>query len=230
LAFRIYVVDDNPVSVQVLADALIYAGFSVVTALNGLEALQQMRRQTPDLIILDVGMPIMDGFALAHRITQDPRLAGIPLLFLTAATDFHSKAEGFGVGADDYVAKPFERAELVARVRAILRRREVQDSPERDIIRAGDCALDVSTANIEVDGRSVELTAIESDLMRRLMLSPGEPLTAQQLLVEVLDYPPDAGDPSLIRWHIRNMRQKIENDPAHPVHLQTHAKRGYSFH
>jgi len=225
----IYVVEDGKDLAWVLKESFSLAGHAVVTASNGLEALQRMRRQTPDLVILDVNMPVMDGFTLARRMRADPLLVRAPILFLTVHSDFPSKLEGFRAGGDDYVIKPFDLPELHARAQAMLRRCRIQDPSERNIVRAGHCALDLSTSQLRIRGRGIQLTDTECDLLRYLMAYASTPIPARQLLEEVLDYPPGTGDPSAVRWHIRGLRRKIESDPTHPVYLRTLSPRGYCF-
>ena len=226
---RIYIVEDGKDLAWVLNESFSLAGHAVVIASNGLEALQRMRRQTPDLAILDVNMPVMDGFTLARRMRADPLLVRVPILFLTVHSDFPSKLEGFRAGGDDYVIKPFDLPELHARTQALLRRCRIQDPTEHDIVRAGHCALDLSAGQLRIESRDIRLTETESDLLRYLIAYAGTPISARQLLEEVLDYPPGAGDPSAVRWHIRGLRQKIEDAPAHPVYLCTVSPRGYCF-
>ena len=225
----LFVVEDEQDLAWVLAQSLSRAGYSVVTACNGLKALQQMRRQTPALVIMDITMPVMDGFALAQRMQDDPWLMPVPILYLTVHPDFPYVSRAYGLGADDYMTKPFDLLELHARVQAILHRCKTKDRLRRDLLQVDDCTLNLSTCMLDVDGRRVQLTAIERDLMRYLMLRTGAPVSAQQLLEKVLDYPPGVGDLSTVRWHVRYLRQKMERDPSHPVHLHTLPRRGYCF-
>jgi DNA-binding response OmpR family regulator len=226
---RLYVVEDYSPLAQLLRAILSDEGYAVVVAANGLEALQLMRLQPPDVVVLDVGMPVMDGFSLARRMKADPGLASVPILYLTAHADYTSRVTGFETGADDYLAKPFETQELLARLRAILRRTDTGQNADRDIISAAASALDLASGTIEIDGRRVSLTPAEAALLRYLMLRAGTPVSAQQLLTDVFDYPPNAGDTSLIRHLISSIRQKIEPDPTQPRHVQTVSARGYRF-
>jgi two-component system response regulator RpaA len=225
----IYVVDDNLDLVWALKKALNLRGYTVVSAGNGLEALQQMRRQTPDLLITDMQMPVMGGVDLARRMRADPLLNDIPILFLTVHSDFPSKAECFRAGADDFMIKPFELKELAARVEAILRRCSPVPDAERNHVRASGATLELSTGTFQANGRRVQLTDVESDLLRYLMARADTPISAQTLMEEVLDYPTGSGDPSAVRWHIKNLRQKIEPDPDHPRSISTVPSRGYTF-
>jgi DNA-binding response OmpR family regulator len=227
---RIYVVEDGRDLAWVLEESFKLAGYTVVTAANGLEALQQIRRLPPDLVILDVNMPIMDGFALARRMREDPLLSWAPIIFLTVHSDFPSKLQGFRAGGDDYVVKPFDLTELQMRVEAILRRAKAAERVDRDTVTAPGFVLSLPTRHLIAPGRSMYLTEIESDLLRYFLSHLDVPFSAQQLLLDVLDYPPGTGDPSTIRWHISNLRQKIEADPNNPVYLCTVKPRGYCFH
>ena len=225
----IYVVDDNLNLAWALKKALNLRGYTAVTAGNGLEALQQMRRQTPDLLITDMEMPVMGGVDLARRLRADPLLTDLPILFLTVHSDFPSKAECFREGADDFMIKPFELKEMAARADALLRRCIPVPDAERNQVRADGATLVLSTGVFQTDGRCVRLTDVESDLLRYLMARPDVPVSAQTLMEEVLDYPSGSGDPSVVRWHIRNLRQKIELDPDHPFRISTISSRGYAF-
>lgn len=227
---RIYVVEDGRDLAWVLEESFKLAGYTVVTAANGLEAIQRMRRLPPDLVILDVNMPIMDGFTLARRMREDPLLSWTPIIFLTVHSDFPSKIQGFRVGGDDYIVKPFDLTELQMRAEAVLRRAKAADRVDRDAVTAPGFVLSLPTRRLIALGRSILLTEIESDLMRYFLAHVDIPVSAQQLLVDVLDFPPGTGDPSTIRWHISNLRRKIEADPNNPVYLCTAKPRGYCFH
>jgi len=224
----IFVVEDNRDLAWALAESLSLVGYRVLTAGNGLKALHHMRRQTPDLVISDVNMPVMDGFSLARHLRADPLLADVPILFLTVHSDFSAKIEGFRSGADDYMVKPFDLLELQARVEAILRRSGVVPEDERNRVRAGRSTLELSTGVFQINGHSIQLTEVESNLLRYLMARADAPVSAQDLMEEVLDYPPGTGDSSAVRGHIKNLRRKIETNPA--VHISTVSARGYRFH
>jgi DNA-binding response OmpR family regulator len=227
---RLYVVEDDRDLVWVLEESFQAAGYTVVTAENGLQALQKMRRQPPDLVVLDINMPVLNGFALAQRMSADPLLNGIPIIFLTGCSDFPSKLQGFRTGCDDYIVKPFDLAELHMRIEATLRRCLVKNHGDRDSIAVHGLTLNLASGQLAVDGRSVHLTEIEGDLLRYFIAHKGVPISAQQLLSEVLDFPPETGDLSTVRTHVRNLRHKIETDPDNPVYLCTVKPRGYCFH
>lgn len=174
-------------------------------------------------------MLVMDGFTLARRLRADPLLADVPILFLTVHSDFRTKSEGFKAGADDYMVKPFDLLELHARVEAILGRSERVSDAERDRVRVGGATLELSTGVFQDHGQCVQLTEVERDVLRYLMAYAGMPVSAQELMEKVLDYPPDSGDLSAVRWHIKNLRQKVEVVSDHPVRIATAAPRGYCF-
>jgi two-component system response regulator RpaA len=226
----IFVVEDSQDLAWVLRASLSQAGYTVVTASNGLAALPHMRRQTPDLVISGLNMPVMDGLTLARRLRADPLLTDVPILFLTVHSDFPSKFEGFKAGADDYIVKPFDLLELHARIEAILRRSDCIPDAERDRVRVGGATLELATGIFRAYGHCAQLTETERDLLRYLMGRAGTPVAAQELMENVLDYPPGSGDPSTVRWHIKNLRQKIEAPPDLPVRIATVAPRGYCFH
>jgi DNA-binding response OmpR family regulator len=227
---RIYIVEDGRDLAWVLEESFKLAGYRVVTAANGLEALRHMRRLPPDLVILDVNMPIMDGFTLARRMREDPLLNWTPIIFLTVHSDFPSKIQGFRAGGDDYVVKPFDLTELQMRAEAVLRRAKAADRVDQDTVTAPGFVLSLPAQRLIVLGKSVNLTEIESDLMRYFLAHRDIPVSAQQLLLDVLDFPPGTGDSSTIRWHISNLRRKIEPDPNAPIYLCTAKPRGYCFH
>lgn len=227
---RLYIVEDDHDLAWVLEESLQLTGYTVVTASNGLEALQKMRRLPPDLVVLDVNMPVMDGFTLALRMHADPFLNAIPIIFLTVQSDFPSKLQGFNVGGDDYVVKPTDLTELHMRVEAVLRRCHITDHGDRDVISVPGLTLNLATGGVVVDGRSVHLTEIETNVLRYFLGHVAAPISAQQLMTDVLDFPPDTGDPCTIRAHIHNLRQRIEANPDEPVHLCTVKPRGYCFY
>ena len=220
----ILVVDDEPKIVQLARDYLEHAGFGVVTARDGREALQAVRQHRPDLVVLDLGLPELDGLDLTRSLRRDSNL---PIVMLTARDDEVDKLLGLELGADDYLTKPFSPRELVARVKAVLRRTEA--SPEKtDIIRAGDVVLDLPRMRTEVEGRTVELTATEFQLLATLARRPGRIFTRGQLLDEVRGVTFESYERA-IDTHIKNLRRKIEPDPRQPRYLLTVYGVGYRF-
>ncbi|MEQ8673992.1 MAG: response regulator transcription factor [Aggregatilineales bacterium] len=222
----ILVVDDKR-SVQLLVkDYLTERGFKVVTANNGREALFTARHENPDLILLDIMMPEMDGFEFMrlHRKERET-----PIILLTAKLDETDKVIGLELGADDYVTKPFGMAELVARIRAVLRRLEKSKSDsDNDILTAGEILLNKQSHMVKASGQSVDLTPSEFDLLAILMASPGRAFSRAELL-ESLQGNSFEGVERTIDVHIRNLRSKLEIDPANPHYVQTVFGVGYRF-
>jgi len=224
---RILVVDDDPPSVKMTAFLLREEGYEVLTSPNGREALRLLEREKPDLILLDVMMPGLDGFATLREIRARYH---IPVIFLSAKGETVDRVAGLELGADDYLAKPFEPAELLARVKAVLRRTEAYalgDSSDR--IEASGIRLDPLTNRAELPGgRIVELTPIECRLLHCVMRNGGRVLTHDQLLDSVwgVNY---GGYPNQIAVYVRRLRTKIEDDPDNPTHLVTVRGVGYRF-
>ena len=220
----ILVVDDEPKIVQLARDYLEHAGFAVLTAANGQLALDEVRRGHPDLVVLDLGLPGLDGLDVTRTIRRDSNL---PIVMLTARDDEVDKLVGLELGADDYLTKPFSPRELVARVKAVLRRTERE--PERgDTVRAADVELDVPRMRTTVAGRAVELTATEFQLLTTLARQPGRIFTRAQLLDAVHGVAFESYERA-IDTHIKNLRRKLESDPREPRYLLTVYGVGYRF-
>lgn len=221
---RIMVVDDEPRLVSVVEAYLEQEGFEVATASNGQEALFAARESRPDLIILDVMMPEMDGFEFmrAHR-----KEAETPIILLTAKVEEGDKVIGLELGADDYVTKPFRPRELVARVRAVLRRAG-QTRPEAAVIRASNIALDRERHTVEVGEQYVDLTPSEFDLLAALMTVPGRAYSRLELLDRIQGVAYE-GYERTIDVHIKNLRSKVEPKPKEPRYIQTVYGVGYRF-
>ena len=218
---RILVVDDEPKIVQLVRDYLERAGFAVSTARDGNEALMRAHQERPDLIVLDLGLPQLDGLEVTRRLRRD---SGVPIIVLTARDDETDKVVGLELGADDYVTKPFSPRELEARVRAVLRR-HTRDS-DAEILRAGALTLDVSRLRTEVSGRAVELTATEFQLVAALSRQPGRVFTRAQLLDAIHGVAFESYERA-IDAHVKNIRRKIEPDPRAPRYLLTVYGVGY---
>ncbi|MBI3362556.1 MAG: response regulator transcription factor [Chloroflexi bacterium] len=230
---RILLVDDEHDIVWALRHSLSDEGYEVFTASNGLDALRIARHHRPDLIILDIVMPGLNGLQVCHDLRRDPALAAVPILFLSVRNAIEDRIGGLDVGGDDYLIKPFDLRELKAHVKALLRRNrptsaaDLDSGGEGSLLVVGVLALDQLACHLRINGRTVQLTPVEFDLLRFLMTRPGEVLTAEQMLQQVWGYPPRTGDPSLVRWHIRNLRAKIEPDSARPTHIRTISHHGY---
>jgi DNA-binding response OmpR family regulator len=230
---KILLVDDDYKLVQGLQVSLLSEGYDVLTALNGQEGLKAARRHLPDLIVLDINMPWMDGLELCRRLRQDDYFQQIPVLFLTSNNSIDDRIVGLDQGADGYLGKPFNVKEMKAHVRALLRRlpAEQKDSSqsEEDVIQLGPLRLNLKSSVVSINGRnaSIQLTPVEFDLLHYLMRHPQQTVTSDDLLEKVWSYAPGTADTSLVRWHVRNLRTKIEPDPARPVYLRTVPRHGY---
>jgi DNA-binding response OmpR family regulator len=218
---RILVVDDEPKIVQLVRDYLERAGFAVSTARDGNEALMRAHQERPDLIVLDLGLPELDGLEVTRRLRRD---SGVPIIILTARHEETDKVVGLELGADDYVTKPFSPRELEARVRAVLRRQSRH--AEADVLHAGDLMLDVPRLRAEVSGRLVSLTATEFQLLAALARQPGRVFTRAQLLDAIHGVAFDSYERA-IDAHVKNIRRKIEPDPRTPCYLLTVYGVGY---
>ncbi len=224
---RILAVDDERSILDVIRRRLESEGYEVITARDGEEALKVALAWGPDIAILDVIMPKMDGLELCRRMREQPELAGLPVLFLTSRESVEDRIRGFEAGADDYLPKPFDLRELSLRIRALLRR--VRPVPEgTDVLRVGRLALHLNTFILEAGDRQALLTPVEFQLMQHLMKHPGVVFTSERLLKEVWGYPVGAGSTDLVRAHIRNIRAKIEPDPAEPIYIRTVSRHGYT--
>ncbi len=225
----ILVVDDEPSVVEVVSLYLQREGFHVRTALNGTDALVAMQATRPSLVILDVMLPHIDGLTLIKRMRENPTL-DVPVIMLTARSQETDRIYGLELGADDYVTKPFSPAELVSRVKAVLRRSygKTRDVVEASPIDYGDLRLDPNTREVTVLGNLVELTATEFNLLWFLASHPRQVFKRDQLLENVWGFS-DYVDPSTVTVHIRRLREKIEADPSNPVCLLTMWGVGYRF-
>src|SRR5215468_7815157 len=220
----ILVVDDNRSIQRLVADYLGEHNFRVVTANNGREALFIARDEKPDLILLDIMMPEMDGYDFVRRYRKE---RDTPIILLTAKLEESDKVIGLELGADDYVTKPFGMAELVARIRAVLRRAS-KESSDPEVLRIGDMTLDRTAHLVTIQDRPVTLTRSEFDLMAALMSAPDRVFSRLDLL-ERLKGDALEGVERSIDVHIRNLRAKIEPDPAHPLYILTVFGVGYRF-
>lgn len=206
---HIMAVDDDVEVLETLGRVLKHEAFDVTLAGSGAEALKLLESVRPDMLILDIIMPEMDGITVCRRLRRDARYASLPILFLTAKGSTDDIVTGLDAGADDYVVKPFELAELRARVAALLRRGSREKSSD-SIIELADLRLDSDTYRVYVGSDCVQLTSTEHRLLRYLMEHPNQALSPSHLLQAVWEYPPNTGDPDLVRAHVRNLRAKIE--------------------
>lgn len=219
----ILIVDDEPTIVEVVALYLRREGFAVQTAGDGATALALVAQQRPDLIVLDIMLPGMSGFDVTRKLQA---VGEIPLIMLTARSDETDRVVGLELGADDYVTKPFSPRELVARVKAVLRRTKAATPANENVLTIGDLRLDATAHTVVLAGQPIALTVREFELLQFLMRNPGQVFTREQLLDHVWGYT-FASDMSTVTVHIRRLREKIEADPTKPVLLQTVWGVGY---
>lgn len=224
MAKTIMVVDDEPRLVSLVEAYLTQEGYRVVTAGDGRQAMFLARQEKPDLIVLDIMMPEMDGyeFMRLHRKEQET-----PIILLTARVEDDDKVLGLELGADDYLTKPFRPRELVARIRAVLRRTG-QVRPSAQVLRSADITLDRETHTVQVADHYVDLTPSEFDLLATLMTAPGRAYTRLELLDRIQGVAYE-GYERTIDVHIKNLRAKIEPEPRSPRYIQTVYGVGYRF-
>lgn len=227
---RILVVDDDPNIVRLVRSYLEQEGYTVLTAGNGVLAQQMIRSERPDLVVLDLMLPDKDGLQITNFVRGDGALRATPIIMLTARVDDADKIVGLEMGADDYVTKPFNPRELVARVRAQLRRISLdkEGGTESQILELGRLRLDKGAHQLFVDGDQVDVTPTEFELLYILMDSPGYAFTRDELIEKGLGYT-YAGMGRTLDSHIKNIRKKIEPDPKKPSHITTVYGIGYRF-
>lgn len=221
----VLVVEDEPTLVSAISYNLRRSGFDVISASDGVAGLQAARREHPDLIVLDLMLPKMDGLEVCRRVRAE---SGVPILMLTARAEEGDRVAGLDLGADDYVPKPFGMRELVARVRALLRRSSAGDHAEGDVLRAGAIEIDLRGRTVRRDGREVPLKPKEFDLLALLAEHAGQVFTRDQILEHAWGYD-FLGGSRTVDVHVRWLREKLEDDPARPVHLRTVRGVGYKF-
>jgi len=222
---RILVVDDEEMILRTVRAYLDREGFKTYTATDGEEALRAFEEKGPDLIVLDLMLPKLNGIEVTKRIRAK---SSVPIIMLTAKAAEADRVVGLELGADDYVVKPFSPRELVARVRAVLRRIEGETSATERIA-VGELEIDLKTREVKVNGRKVELTPTEFDLLAFLARHPGHVFTRLQLLREVQGYTYDVFART-IDTHVKNLRRKIEEDPKEPRYILTVHGVGYRFY
>jgi two-component system, OmpR family, alkaline phosphatase synthesis response regulator PhoP len=222
----ILVVDDEPKIVQLVRDYLERAGFAVRSAGDGKTALLLARTEKPDLLVLDLGLPGLDGLDVTRELRKS---SNAPIIMLTARSDETDKLVGLELGADDYLTKPFSPKELVARVRAVFRRMEVYSEPGVETIHAADLTLDVARMQVSAAGREIEpLTPSEFELLALLARYPGRIFTRLQLLDSIHGVAFESYERA-IDAHVKNIRRKIEKDPRQPAYILTVYGVGYKF-
>jgi len=225
MAKRILVVDDDKEIVRIIRAYLEKAGYSVLTAYTGETALHIIRSDRPDLVVLDLMLPDRDGWDITRIVRGDPSLAATPIVMLTARVEGEDRVMGLDLGADDYIPKPFNPHEVVARVRAVLRRTS-QEFGASHIIQIGQLMLDPERHEVHFAGKPIELTPTEFDLLKTLMEYPGHAFTRQSLIEQGLGFNYEGMERTLDS-HVRNLRRKIEPDPAEPSYIRTVFGVGY---
>jgi two-component system alkaline phosphatase synthesis response regulator PhoP len=240
---KILIVDDEAVLAETIAYNLEQAGYQVITVFSGVSALEAAKRETPDLIILDIMLPEMDGLEVCRRLRREEETATTPIMMLTAKSEEIDKVVGLEVGADDYMTKPFGRRELLARTRALLRRAEyapsvVDESRRQDSasevprsgreLSVGPLRIDLAGRRIHCRGKELELQPKQFDLLVYLVRNRGTVMTRDLLLHNVWGYD-YVGDTRTVDVHVRWLREKLEEDPANPKLIQTVRGVGYCF-
>lgn len=225
MASTLLVIDDDPELVELLRKRLEGAGYRILVALDGETGLHMLRSERPDLVILDIMMPGMDGWEVCKRIRQ---ISTVPILMLTAKVMTTDVIHGLELGADDYVTKPFEVDVLMARIRALLRRAGSRALPEHGVYRCGEIVMDLDQHTVTVAGKPVQLTPLEFKLLSVMMRNPGRLLPHRYLLTQVWG-PEYAQDVDNLKLYIHYLRQKIEPDPRHPRYILTEWGIGYRF-
>jgi len=225
--------DDEPDLLDLLRRALACEGYNVLVASSGEEALALAQKHCPDVIVLDVVMPGLDGLEICRRLRRDPILARVPVLFLTVRSKLDERLEGWDSGCDDYLTKPFDLNELAAHLRALLRRSgstagEYGAAAEPDhVLKVGSLALDLNRRCVSTGDHRVQLTQTEFELLRYLMEHPDQVFASRDLFTEVWGYPSGETSTAVVRWHIMNLRAKIEPDRRNPTYIQTLPGQGF---
>jgi DNA-binding response OmpR family regulator len=223
---RILVVDDEPRMIHFIRLNLEHDGFEVMDADSGVTALDQLRDQLPDLILLDVMMPELNGFETLKLIRE---ISTVPVIMLTAKSEEEDRVKGLELGADDYITKPFSPRELVSRVRAVLRRTQMPSTPMHELIEVDDrLKIDFDRREIWVEDKLVKLRPTEFRLLYHLVQNAGWVVPHEQLLAKVWGYE-YRDETHYLRLYINYLRQKLERDPSNPVYIQTERGVGYRF-
>ena len=218
----VLVIDDEPPIRRLLRTTLAVQDYRVIEAADGREGLSLLRHERPDLLLLDLGLPDIDGLELIRMIRAE---SPVPIVVLSSREDERGKVEALDLGADDYVTKPFGMEELVARLRAALRHR-LQQQGGRPLFHSGDLTVDLVRRIVTVRGEEVKLSPKEYDLLQQFVLHAGKVLTHRHLLREVWK-DETGGDVQYLRVYVRQLRQKIETDPERPTHILTEPGVGY---
>ena len=221
----VIVVDDDNEVLETLGRVLRHEHYEVALVSSGAQAYAMLENRLPDLLILDIVMPELDGITICRQLRRDPRYIALPILFLTAKGSTDDIVTGLDAGADDYVVKSSELAELRARIAALLRR-GARDKSGNSTLQLNDLKLDSYTYQVMIRDQTIQLTSTEHRLLRYLMEHPNQALSPSHLLQAVWEYPPNTGDPDLVRAHVRNLRAKIERG-NNPKYIRTIHGVGY---
>lgn len=224
--YKILAVDDEQRMVRFIQLNLEQDGFQVITAYNGKEALEQVRTQLPDLILLDIMMPDINGFEVLRKIRE---VNNVPVIMLTAKGEEDDRIQGLELGADDYITKPFSPRELVSRIRAVLRRTKTFQDDQVDLIKVDDrLVIDFSRREVWLDGEIVDLRPTEYRLLYHLVQNAGWVNTHEQLLSKVWGFEYQ-DEPHYVRLYVNYLRKKLEEDPSNPKYILTERGVGYRF-
>jgi len=225
---KILLIDDEANITRLVREYLEQASYRVLVACDAETGLHMLRREAPDLLVLDLGLPDRDGWDLTRLIRSDRQLSAIPIIMLTARVSDDDRIIGLELGADDYITKPFNPREVVARVRAVLRRTGAGKTTFSQRISIADLILDLGEHTLTVRGEQVDLTPTEFELLSLFMENPGHTYSREELLEKTLGYSYE-GTGRTLDSHIRKLRQKIEPDPGQPTYIQTVHRIGYRF-
>lgn len=225
MSTRILVVDDEPRYLRLMEANLVTEGYQVLKATNGQEAVDKVAAQQPELVLLDIMMPVLDGFGACERIRE---FSSVPIIVVTARGEENARVRGLDLGADDYIVKPFSATELLARVRAVMRRAKSSGNNfQQSVFNHGNLKIDFARAEVFKNERIVFLSATEYRLLLQLAHNLGQVLTSEQLLTNV--WGPEYREDKEILWvSISRLRQKLEDDPKNPVHIVTRSGLGYT--
>ncbi|MBZ4663835.1 MAG: response regulator transcription factor [Caloramator sp.] len=224
---KILIIDDELHIVELIKYNLEMNGYNVYYALNGTEGINIAYEKKPDLILLDIMLPEIDGFEVCKKIKRDDELSNIPIIMLTAKGEEFDKILGLELGADDYITKPFSVRELVARIKVVLRR-NTKDEKQQNVITIGSLTIDLERHEVIKDGKKIELTLKEFELLKLLVLNKGKVMTRDFLLDRIWGYE-YYGETRTVDVHIRHLRQKIEDDDKNPRYIETVRGIGYKF-
>ncbi len=227
---ELLLVDDDESTLLIVSKYLTKSGYRTHTAKNGEDGIEILdKEQGISMIVVDVVMPIMDGVEFCRIVRKNHSFRHIPILMLTAMSDIMDKYVGFDAGADDYLTKPFEPLELLMRVQSLLKRIEETKTGFNSLNEESSLQINNETYSVNIRGKEIYLTSAEFDILCYLYASAGKPISVQEILQKVMNYPSKTGNPETIRTHIKNIRAKIEDSSSPPKYITTVPKRGYMF-